>query len=206
MAANAIRNEIESYIAIGAYNEKYKLLSDSGIDWRAYSKPGLLVRNASFPLSENKNIYITYDFTISRPRTVYGYVVAGDRKFGNLTLVPFSNEYTTYRTFCLVMHSIANHIIKDWWSNYSSYTSGVQYSSYETNPITLNFSARSDYESAEGLVDLSTTNIGVILHPKETENLFVFPENLEDDDDYISAAIEVDDIEDVVSVTFEKVG
>lgn len=200
--ANAIRKEIESYIAIGGYNEKYKLLSSSGIDWRDYSKPGLLIRNASFPLTENANIYITYDFTEQRPRTVYGEVIAGDKTFSNLTLVPFRNEYTTYRTFCIIMHSISNHIIKDWWNNYLSYSSGVQYSSYEINPIQLNFSARSEYTEAD---DNTTTNIGVILHQKETENLFVFPAEMEDDDSYISAAIEVEDIEDTISVIFEKV-
>lgn len=200
--ANAIRKEIESYIAIGGYNEKYKLLSSSGIDWRDYSRPGLLVRNVSFPLTENNNVYITYDFTEQRPRTVYGEVIAGDRTFSNLTLVPFRNEYTTYRTFCVIMHNIANYIIKDWWQNTTSYPGGVQYSSYEINPIQLNFSVRSEYASAD---DLSSTSIGVILHPKETENLFVFPEEMEDDDSYIAAAIEVEDIDDTITVTFEKV-
>lgn len=171
--------------------------------------------NTSFPLTENKNVYIEYSFDDFASRTVYGNVVFRYDYYGTLSesfevkkydflnLAPVFDRNSITRCYVLSMSSISNDIIKNWWNANTVRRGAAVCSMYDYASVELSFNG----ESFEG--EKTKSSFGIILHTKEEENLFVFSEhenNYGEPDEYIYAALDFLGYEDVVTFSIEKVG
>lgn len=196
--ANYIQGYTSIYTTSGSYDKRIQLSPDSGS------------ANAMPLLAKDANIYVEYSFPESNPRTVFGScsVVVGDDSLysdGNLSLVPVYN--TQYgRCFCYISDMIKNWILRNWWTSGVEQKGGCEVSELESGSIFMDFSTEHD-EADRQPEESGTSNVGYILHAKETENRYYICDSLTDTDSYIYAAIEYDgdEIPDC-SVEFQKIG
>ena len=171
------------------FSGRYSISESNGL----YYSEGL----TSLPLTEANNIYIIYDFTSSqKARMLYAQItIAGVVAINNLNLVPVANEGASSRIYCLIADQMKNDIINNWWKAGTTALGDCEVSKLDypgeglqENPVQINASDQIISDDNPG----ENQNVGVILHPEETDNEYYMCAGLTDSDQYIYAAIDAD--------------